>query len=70
MIVTRDFHSMIEMNKYIEDNGIKSKDICYMGNFLNIQGYCLAASAVLGNSIPQFSLQYENHIKSTTSCVD
>ena len=33
MVVTKDFHSLIEMNKYIEDNNIKSKDICYMGDF-------------------------------------
>lgn len=68
MIVTEDFHSMIEMNKYIEDNNIKSKDIHYMDDFLNIQGYCLFATP--RNRIPQFSLQYENHIKPTTSCVD
>lgn len=68
MIVTEDFHNMIEMNKYVEDNNIKSKDITYMGNFLNIHGYCLVR--IQGNPIPQFSLQYENHIKPTTSCVD
>ena len=62
MIVTKDFHSLIEMNKYIEDNNIKSKDIHYMGNFLNVQGYCLAATFPR----PQFSLQYENHLVLST----
>lgn len=66
MIVTKDFHSLIEMNKYIEDNNIKSKDICYMDNFLNIQRYCLASQLYPPS---KFSLQYENHIKFTTSCV-
>ena len=67
MIHTKDFHSLIEMNKYIEDNNIKSKDIYYMGNFLNVQGYCLVPSMY---PIPQFTLQYEDHVKSTISCVD
>ena len=67
MIITKDFHSLIEMNKYIEDNNIKSKDICYMGNFLNIQRYCLVPTMY---PIPKFTLQYENHIKSTTSFVN
>lgn len=66
MIITKDFHSMIEMNKYIEDNGIKSKDIYYMGDYLNIHAYCLVAFA--GMKLPKFSLQYENHIASNTSC--
>lgn len=66
MIITKDFHSLIEMNKYIEDNEIKSKDIYYMGNFLNVQGYCLVA--MYHNEIPKFSLQYEDGIKSETSC--
>lgn len=66
MVVTKDFHSLIEMNKYVEDNNIKSKDIHYMGKFLNVQGYCLAWSF----EIPEFSLQYENHVKVNTSCVE
>ena len=65
MIITKDFHSLIEMNKYIEDNNIKSKDICYMGNFLNVQEHCLTPDMY---PYPKFSLQYESHIKST-SCV-
>lgn len=67
MIVTKDFHSLIEMNKYIEDNNIKSKDISYMGNYLNVQRYCWLPTMY---PIPQFSLQYEDHVKSTMSCVD
>lgn len=66
MIITKDFHSLIEMNKYIEDNNIKSKDIHYMGNFLNVQGYCLVP--MYGYEIPQFSLQYEDGTKSLVSC--
>ena len=66
MIVTKDFHSMIEMNKYIEDNSIKSKDIHYMGNYLNVQGCCLVP--LFDHPIPQFSLQYENHVALNTSC--
>lgn len=66
MVVTKDFHNLIEMNKYIEDNNIKSKDICYMGDFLNVQGKCLTPDMY---PIPKFSLQYKSHIKSTTSCV-
>lgn len=67
MIVTKDFHSLIEMNYYIEENGIKTKDISYMGEFLNIQGWCLFA--MYRNEVPHFTLQYENGIKSeTTNC--
>ena len=65
MIVTKDFHSLIEMNYYIEENGIKSKDISYMGDFLNIQGWCLAG--MYHDEVPHFTLQYENGIKSKTS---
>ena len=65
MIVTKDFHSLIEMNYYIEENGIKSKDISYMGDFLNIQLWCLAG--MCRENIPNFTLQYENGIKSETS---
>lgn len=67
MTVTKDFYSLMEMTRYIEENNIKSKDIYYMGNFLNVQGYCL--SPVLGPH-PALSLQYENHITPTTSCVE
>lgn len=65
MLITKDFHSLIEMNKYIEANNIKSKDIYYMGDFLNVQRYCLAVSY---NQRPKFSLQYENHVVNTVSC--
>ena len=67
MIVTKDFHSLVEMNKYIEDNNIKSKDISYMGNFLNVQGYCLVPSLY---PVPKWSLQYDNHVKVNTSYVE
>ena len=66
MIITKDFNSLIEMNKYIEDNNIKSKDIYYIGNYLNVQGYCLVP--LYDHKIPEFSLQYEDGIKSETSC--
>ena len=65
MIVTKDFHSLIEMNYYIEENGIKAKDIFYMGDFLNVQGWCFGA--MYCDEVPQFTLQYENGIKSETS---
>ena len=67
MIVSKDFHSLIEMNKYIQDNNIKSESITYMGNYLNIQGYCLMGMA---KYIPKFTLQYENDIKQKFSCCD
>lgn len=67
MIIVKDFHSLIEMNKYIEDNNIKSKDIHYMGNFLNVQGYCLVAYY---DEIPKFTLQYEDGIKTGISCCE
>ena len=69
MIITKSFYSLIELNKYIEDNGIKSKDIYYMGNFLNIEGYCLIHTPF--TPIPNFTLQYDDGVYySTVSCTN
>lgn len=66
MIVSKDFNSLIEMNKYIQDNDIKSESITYMGDFLNIHNFCLAAMW----KVPKYTLQYENGIKQEVSCCD
>lgn len=68
MRTNKNFHSLIEVNKYIEDNNIKSKDIYYMGDFVNLNGVCLAYSYIeydeygqAFRNIPKYTLVYEDY---------